>query len=69
MAKNYLIIIAAAVILSPVLLVASEGGSDLIRFGLLAYGVALAYIAKRTGWASRLGGAIEEVFPDTAISE
>lgn len=69
MKKNLLTIAAAAVAFSPVLLVASEGGSDLARFGLLAYGVALAYIAKRTGLASRLGDAIDAVFPDTAISE
>ena len=69
MKKNLLKIAAAAVAFSPVLLVASEGGSHLVRFGLLAYGVALAYIAKRTGLASRLGDAIDAVFPDTAISE
>lgn len=68
MKKNLLTIAAAAVAFSPVLLVASEG-STLVRVAALAYGVALAYIAKRTGLANRLGDAIDAVFSDPAISE
>lgn len=69
MKKNLLIIAASGLAFLPSLLVLASEGPFLVRAALLAYGVALAMVAKRTGWAKRLDDALAAVFPDTAISE